>query len=141
MQFEVRVGGRFVARVDAAYPDHRIAIEYDSYRHHGGRTAIDRDGARRSRLLGAGWLPFTATHAELASGCQTLAPALAVALRRLAVTIVLSAPKNVERPSVVMAAKKRERVFSWRPIQTTIAPSMLAPIARIPRSFPPSNCG
>jgi hypothetical protein len=82
MQFEVRHAGTFVARVDAAYPEHRIAIEYDSYRHHGGRGAIDRDGARRSRLLAVGWLPFTATHAELSSGCRTLAPALAVALRR-----------------------------------------------------------
>jgi hypothetical protein len=82
VQYEIRVGGRFVARVDAAYPDARIAIEYDSYAHHGGRRAIVRDSERRARLLAAGWLPFTATHDELRAGCPTLGPAVARALRR-----------------------------------------------------------
>ncbi len=36
-QYEIWHNGRFVARVDAAYPEHRIAIEFDSYEHHTGR--------------------------------------------------------------------------------------------------------
>lgn len=68
--------GRFVARVDAAYPGARIAIEYDSNLHHSGRLAIARDGERRSRLLAAGWRPFTATLSEVRGGCRTLVPAI-----------------------------------------------------------------
>lgn len=49
--------GRFVARVDFAYPDLRIAIEYDSYEHHMGTVAHERDGARRNAVLAVGWYP------------------------------------------------------------------------------------
>jgi len=81
-QHEVRQGGRLVGRVDAAYPQARIAIEYDSDEFHGGRLALVRDSERRSRLLAAGWHPFTATDAELRAGCRTLCPAVADVLRR-----------------------------------------------------------
>jgi hypothetical protein len=50
-RYEIWHNGRFVARVDAADPEHRIAIEYDSYEHHTGKRAIDRDSERRARLL------------------------------------------------------------------------------------------
>ncbi len=82
MQFEIRLGSQFVARVDAAYPEARIAIEYDSYEFHGGRLALVRDSERRTRLLAAGWRPFTATNVELENGCRTLGPAIAEVLRR-----------------------------------------------------------
>jgi hypothetical protein len=42
-QYEVWAEGRFVARVDAAYSDLRVAIEYDSYRYHTGKGALVRD--------------------------------------------------------------------------------------------------
>ena len=54
-QYEIWHDGRFVARVDAAYPEHRIAIEYDSYEHHTGRQAIVRDNDRRNELRGSEW--------------------------------------------------------------------------------------
>ena len=60
VQYEVWDGGLFVARVDAAYPDARIAIEYDSDEFHSGRLATKRDRDRRHRLIGAGWLPIAA---------------------------------------------------------------------------------
>ena len=50
LQHEVRDGAVLVARVDAAYPDFQIALEYDSYEHHTGRAAAVRDSARRNRL-------------------------------------------------------------------------------------------
>lgn len=75
-QYEIRRAGRFVARVDAAYPEWSIAIEYDSYKHHTGRKAIERDGDRRSRITGAGWVPVTATAADLRAGGPKLCDAI-----------------------------------------------------------------
>ena len=62
-QYEIWHNGRFVARVDAAYPEHRIAIEYDSYEHHTGKRAIDRDSDRRARLQRIDWETITFTAA------------------------------------------------------------------------------
>ncbi len=45
----------FVARVDFAYPDLRIAIEYDGL-WHGGRRAFLDDRRRLNRLVAAGWI-------------------------------------------------------------------------------------
>jgi very-short-patch-repair endonuclease len=62
-----------VARVDFAYPDLKIAIEYDSYEHHTGKAALDRDGARRNAVVAAGWLPVTATAADIRNQGRRLA--------------------------------------------------------------------
>jgi hypothetical protein len=53
--------GAFVARVDLAYPDLRIAIECDSDRWHSGRHRRQADLDRQNRLVLAGWtiLRFT----------------------------------------------------------------------------------
>ncbi|WFE42396.1 DUF559 domain-containing protein [Micromonospora sp. WMMD998] len=60
-QHEVRHGGRFVARVDLAWPALRIAVEYDGD-HHRERAHFRRDVARLNALRSAGWtvLRFTA---------------------------------------------------------------------------------
>ncbi|MFG1677739.1 DUF559 domain-containing protein [Micromonospora sp. NPDC049282] len=60
-QHEVRHGGRFVARVDLAWPTLRIAVEYDGD-HHRERAQFRRDVARLNALRSAGWivLRFTA---------------------------------------------------------------------------------
>ncbi len=74
VQHEIRdASGRLVARVDFAYPDLKIAIEYDSYAHHMGTEAHDRDAARRNDVLAAGWYPVTATAADLRNGGHRLA--------------------------------------------------------------------
>lgn len=74
VQYEIRDDdGRLVARVDFAYPDHHIAIEYDSFEHHTGRAAIVRDGARRNAIVALGWLPITATARDLTNGGHQLA--------------------------------------------------------------------
>ena len=55
-QFVVRDrDGRFVARVDLAYPDLRVAIEYEGD-HHRRRDTFLRDIARLNALREAGWL-------------------------------------------------------------------------------------
>jgi predicted transcriptional regulator of viral defense system len=79
-QYEIRHSdGTLVARVDFAYPDLKIAIEYDSYAHHLGTEAHDRDGARRNAVLRARWYPITATAADLRSGGHQLAREIAEA--------------------------------------------------------------
>lgn len=80
-QFEIRVDGRFVARVDAAYPRWRIALEYDSYQEHTGRLAHDRDTARRARIVAAGWLPIAVTGSDLRAGGRQLGAAIRGARR------------------------------------------------------------
>jgi len=76
VQYEVRHAGVFVARVDAAYPDPKIAIEYESYEHHSGRRARDRDRARRLRIQVAGFEVIEVGHAELSAGGRTFAAAI-----------------------------------------------------------------
>ena len=67
-QYVVRDGGRFVARVDAAYPELRIAIEFDSYEHHTGRGALIRDTDRRNRLALLNWTTVTFTADDVRRG-------------------------------------------------------------------------
>lgn len=66
IQYVVRDrGGRIVARVDLAYPDERVAIEYDGYRHHTGRKAYSRDSWRQAGLEEAGWVVRRFTSSDL----------------------------------------------------------------------------
>ena len=60
-QHEVRVGRRFVGRVDFAYPRRKVAIEVDGYECHSSLAAFRRDRARQNELVAAGWtvLRFT----------------------------------------------------------------------------------
>ena len=82
-QYEVRdARGGLVARVDAAYPDLRIAIEYDSVKHHSGKHKLLADSARRNRLWAAEWLPLTATYPELRDGGARVCSAISGARRR-----------------------------------------------------------
>jgi very-short-patch-repair endonuclease len=74
VQFEIRDPlGDLVARPDLAYPDLKIAIEYDSYEHHVAKEALVRDASRRNAVVALGWLPITATAADLQSGGKQLA--------------------------------------------------------------------
>jgi very-short-patch-repair endonuclease len=54
-QHEVWLDGRFLARVDLAWPDARVALEYEGAYHFNG-TQIVRDDARIQRLVAAGWI-------------------------------------------------------------------------------------
>jgi very-short-patch-repair endonuclease len=64
-QYEIFDGSRFVARVDLAYPDARVAIEADGYRWHSGRRAWSDDLGRRNRLTALGWRTLHVTHDDL----------------------------------------------------------------------------
>lgn len=60
-QHEVRAAGRFVARVDFAYPDVRLAVEVDGWGAHSSPRAFQSDLARQNALVALGWtvLRFT----------------------------------------------------------------------------------
>jgi hypothetical protein len=64
--------GAFVARVDAALPEWRIAIEYDSKQEHSDEFQIARDGRRRNRIIAAGYAPLVARHGDLLTGGREL---------------------------------------------------------------------
>ena len=53
-QFEVRQAGVLLGRVDLAFPEARLAVEYEGA-HHFEETQIARDDARIERLIAAGW--------------------------------------------------------------------------------------
>ncbi len=80
-QYEVWVGAHRVGRVDGAYPDAKIAIEYDSDEFHSGPGPTRSDRARRHELIAASWLPIDIGPADLRAGCATACAAIAQALR------------------------------------------------------------
>ena len=56
-QYRVKDGqGRFVARVDFAYPELKIAIEVDGWEKRAKPERMDADHARQARLAGRGWV-------------------------------------------------------------------------------------
>jgi very-short-patch-repair endonuclease len=82
VQHEVWDGDLFVARTDAAYPEAKIAIEYDSEEHHSGREARRRDRSRRHRLLSLGWITVDVGPDDLRHGGVQAGDAIAAALRQ-----------------------------------------------------------
>jgi hypothetical protein len=53
-------------RIDLAYPEHKVAIELESWEWHGGRESFDDDKARASDLVADGWrvLQITSRHTD-----------------------------------------------------------------------------
>ncbi len=80
-QYEVWQGRAFIGRVDMAYPDALIAVEYDSDEFHTGRVAVRRDRDRRHRLIAAGWLPVDVGPTDLRHGGTLACAAIAQARR------------------------------------------------------------
>ena len=71
-QYEVRDGGRFVARVDLGWPEHRVAVEYDGL-WHADPQQFARDRERLNRLTAAGWRVVFVTAADLRRPEQLIA--------------------------------------------------------------------
>lgn len=63
-QFEVHAAGEFVARVDLAFPDARLAVEYEGAYHFADEQIV-RDDARYARLRAAGWRFIRVSAADL----------------------------------------------------------------------------
>lgn len=72
-QFVVEENGRFVARLDYAYPDLKVAIECQSYEWHSGRQSWENDIERHNRLQSLGWLIVYVTWHDLHYRPRTVA--------------------------------------------------------------------
>jgi very-short-patch-repair endonuclease len=70
-QFRVRAGGIFAGRVDFAWPEHRLALEYEG-RWHGERQHVAPDRRRLNRLTAAGWRVLFVTAEDLRQPARLL---------------------------------------------------------------------
>lgn len=84
-QFRVFDAAGFVARVDLAYPDLRIAVEYDGL-WHGERRAFLADRRRLNRLVAAGWVVLHVTLEDLRDPGRLVARVRALRAQRSAGT-------------------------------------------------------
>lgn len=73
IQHEVFDGERFVARVDLAYPEKKVAIEYEGDGHRTGREQWRRDIQRQRALEDLGWTVIRLTQADLMAPAAFLA--------------------------------------------------------------------
>ena len=71
-QYEIRDGGRFVARVDFAWPELKVAVEYDGL-WHADATQFSKDRRRLNRLREVGWTVVFVTAADLHEPFRLLA--------------------------------------------------------------------
>jgi very-short-patch-repair endonuclease len=63
-QYEVYAGDRFIARVDFAWPEARLAVEYDG-EYHFEEDQIPADDERLARLRAVGWRVLRVSAADL----------------------------------------------------------------------------
>jgi len=71
-QYEVVDRGRFVARVDFAWPELKVAVEYDG-EWHAEPSQFSKDRRRLNRLREAGWTVVFVTAADLRDPFRLLA--------------------------------------------------------------------
>jgi hypothetical protein len=65
-QYDVRTNdGRWLARVDLAFPNARVAIEYDGREVHSQSDVFTRDRQRQNELVAAGWVVLRYTAEDL----------------------------------------------------------------------------
>jgi hypothetical protein len=63
-QFVVLAAGEFLGRVDLAWPEHRVIVEYEGA-HHFDDLQIRRDDRRYERLVAAGWRVIRVSASDL----------------------------------------------------------------------------
>jgi very-short-patch-repair endonuclease len=79
-QYVLAVRGAFVARFDLAWPEYRVAVEYDGA-WHADRDQLERDRTRLNRVLGAGWIVIHVTAARMRDDFPGIVRELRAALR------------------------------------------------------------
>jgi very-short-patch-repair endonuclease len=80
-QYVIERAGRFVARVDLAWPDYKVAVEYDGL-WHAADHQFHRDRQRLNRLLGADWVVLHITSKQMRENFDAFATELKSLLRR-----------------------------------------------------------
>lgn len=83
LQHVVRAGGRFIARLDMAWPELKLYLEYDGREPHSSDDAFLRDRRRQNDLLAQGWVGLRFTAEDLRSP-RLLAARVMAQLARLA---------------------------------------------------------
>jgi hypothetical protein len=58
---------------DLAYPQWNVVVEHDSFQGHVGKVPLVRDAARRNAITRPGFVPMTATHADITGRAVALA--------------------------------------------------------------------
>jgi hypothetical protein len=87
LQHEVWWNGRHIGRVDAAYPELKLAIEVDGYEAHSSPEQFQRDRTRQNELVALGWTVLRFTRHDITRApvsvvrtiCETIARLEAVA--------------------------------------------------------------
>lgn len=69
-------------KVDAVWPEQRLAVELDGWAHHHDRAAFEEDRARSAHLAVAGWTPVRFTHAQVIGHPREVADTLHALLAR-----------------------------------------------------------
>jgi very-short-patch-repair endonuclease len=64
-QFEVRLTDGRRRYIDYAYPQVKLGLEANSFRHHADKTAWSRDNARNAELAALGWRILVVTDDDL----------------------------------------------------------------------------
>lgn len=82
-QYVVRVDGRFVARVDFAYPEVRLALEVDGHDNHRTPSDFRRDLNRQNLLVAAGWTVLRFTWSDVVQRPAEVAATIRRQLARL----------------------------------------------------------
>jgi predicted transcriptional regulator of viral defense system len=74
--------GNFVARTDAAIPEWRVIVEYQSNQEHLDEFQVARDDRRRNKIIAAGYFPLAARLEDLRNGGQILVDEILRTARR-----------------------------------------------------------
>ena len=83
LQHEVWHAGRFIGRVDACYPELRLAIEVDGFEHHSTPDAFQRDRTRQNELVAIGWTVLRFTWNDVVKRPAHVAEMIERAIERL----------------------------------------------------------
>ena len=82
-QYVVRAGGRFIARVDFAYPEWCLAVEVDGHDSHATPAQLQRDLTRQNLLVAAGWTVLRFTWSDVMERPELVASTIRRQLARL----------------------------------------------------------
>ena len=83
LQHEVWDGGRFAARIDASYPELKLAIEVDGFEHHSTAEAFQVDRSRQNHLVRLGWTVLRFTWQDVVHRPAHVASEIEQAIARL----------------------------------------------------------
>jgi very-short-patch-repair endonuclease len=78
--YRVVVRGAVRARVDAAFVEHRLAVEVDGYANHSKDGAFQRDRSRQNMLMLLGWTVLRFTWADLSDRPEYVVSTIEAAL-------------------------------------------------------------